>query len=308
MQMKVLVDGIAADATDKQWTAQSEQHAAMLGQIGIPVDTILVRTWQQANPELMAPVNDPTTLGNAAAEINAIYPLYAQGAVTAKGKICIASHPQIVIATGRPTPLPFIVPSVDANSSAGDRLALVMIAGAGFLSASPADSGTVGGSGTGTLVLNGTMQDLATILKTLTIIEPDAGPDTIDIEAFGINGRLDDIQVAVVAVPDGPQGAAATYEFVPTVAGQKWVSATASVSASGVVTSTTLQWNTINRDPATDEYLSTQTIAIHEPLAQGCIADGRGGAKQPLANPSANGVSLPLSRTLEESQRLQSCC
>jgi hypothetical protein len=44
MQLKVLLDGINTDASDQQWTAQSEQHAAMLESLsGVTVNTLLVR-------------------------------------------------------------------------------------------------------------------------------------------------------------------------------------------------------------------------------------------------------------------------
>src|SRR5208282_6501587 len=60
MTLTVMVDGTNGDTSGIQWTAQSEQHAAMLAQMaGVDVSTILVRTWQLGEPNAVSPLNEP---------------------------------------------------------------------------------------------------------------------------------------------------------------------------------------------------------------------------------------------------------
>ena len=75
VQLEVLLDGVNTDGTDEQWTAQSEQHAAMLASLsGVSVSTLLIRTWQTNHPQAVLPVNSPTTISNDVIEIAATVP------------------------------------------------------------------------------------------------------------------------------------------------------------------------------------------------------------------------------------------
>jgi len=168
MQLKVLLDGINTDASDQQWTAQSEQHAAMLASLsGVTVNTLLVRTWQHALPDAILPINQPTTVGNDAAEIAAIYPLYQTGNITAQGAATLTTLPQVIVTTASTTAIQ--PPSLDlaaADIAVGARVAVVLIDETGFLSAAAQGTGTVLGAGTNDLILNGTSAEVMAELKT----------------------------------------------------------------------------------------------------------------------------------------------
>jgi hypothetical protein len=77
------------------------------------------------------------------------------------------------------------------------RIAVVAIDQTGILTATPFGSGTVTGSGSHKVILNGSPQDVASALASLAVSEGSAGSDIIDIETFGLYGQLSDIQVVV---------------------------------------------------------------------------------------------------------------
>jgi hypothetical protein len=294
MQLKVLLDGINTDASDLQWTAQSEQHAAMLASLsGVTVNTLLVRTWQHAFADSILPINQPTTIGNDAAEIAAIYPLYQAGSITAQGAATLTALPQVIVTTS--STIPVGSPSLGlaaTDIAAGARLAVVLIDETGDLSATAQGAGTVSGAGTNELILNGTFADVMAELHTLTLTETADGPDSIDIELFGANGRLADAQMAVLALPAGVGSGLQTYEFSPQAASQPWISSSAIVR-SGLITSESYAWNSTVQDTATDAYQLIKTDSIHEPLATLGVSIVNGIARQSLANPSS-GTSASL--------------
>ena len=292
MQLKVLLDGINTDASDQQWTAQSEQHAAMLASLsGVAVNTLLVRTWQHALPDAILPINQPTTVGNDAAEIAAIYPFYQTDDITAQGAATLTALPQVVVTTGSTTAIQS--PTLDlaaADIAVGARVAVVLIDETGLLSAAAQGTGMILGAGTNELVLNGTSAEVMAELKTLTLTETANGPDTIDIEAFGANGRLADAQIAVLALPAGHGSGAQSYSFFPQVAIQPWISSSATVGSTGLMTSESFVWNSVVQNVATGAYQLIKSDSIHEPLATLGVSIVNGIAQQSMANDG----SLPL--------------
>ena len=295
MQLKVLLDGTNTDASGQQWTAQSEQHAAMLASLqGVTVNTLLVRTWQHALPSAILPINQPTTIGNDAAEIAAIYHLYQTGSITAQGAATLSALPQVIVTTASTTAIESPAFGLGAaDIAAGARLAVVLIDETGLLSATAQGAGMVLGAGTNALILNGTSDDVMAELRTLTLTETANGPDSIDIEAFGANGRLADAQIAVLALPAGQGTGVQTYNFSPQVAIQPWISSSATVGSGGLMTSETFTWNSAVQNTATGNYQLIKTDSIHEPLATLGVSIVNGVAEQSLAN--SGGLPLGLS-------------
>ena len=285
--LEVLLDGISTDASGQQWAAQSEQHAAMLAALSaVSVGVILIRTWQTNYPQAALPLNLPTTIGNDAIEIAATYPLYQGGLITAQEAITLCAPAQMLVTTGFQAAFGPISMGWDiADLSAGARVAIVLIDATGLLSATSFSSGTVSGAGSNELILNGTFGEVAAELKSLTVTETVNGPDTIDIELFGANGRLVTSQISVLSLQSpfdfGP------YYFAST--GQGWTSASAVVGSSGLITSETLAWNAIDQDPATGAYQIIKTDAVYEPLAESGVTIVDGVARESPAN-----GSLPL--------------
>ena len=297
MQLEVLLDGTKADASDQQWTAQSEQDAAMLAELsGITVNTLLVESWSPPYPDSVLPINTPTTIGNDAAEIAATYPLYQSGSITAEGPVTLTMPPQLVIQTGTAGSLgPLSLEWTAADVTAGAKLAIVLIDETGLLSATPAAGGTVSGAGSNELILNGDAGAISAELETLSVTETVSGPDSIDIEAFGANGRLADGQITVLALPANAGAGEQTYTFPAAGTGQPWTSATASVNGDGVITSEGFTWNSTDQNAATGQYQIIKTDSVHEPLAESGVTLVNGVVEEPPANPSPNSdASLPL--------------
>src|SRR3984957_20796277 len=93
---------------------------------GVTVNTLLVRTWQHALPDAILPINQPTTVGNDAAEIAAIYPLYQTGNITAQGAATLTTLPQVIVTTASTTAIQ--PPSLDlaaGDIAVGARVAVV---------------------------------------------------------------------------------------------------------------------------------------------------------------------------------------
>jgi len=294
MQLEVCLDGIDTDASDLQWTAQTEQHAAMLSALSLPVSTLLIRTWGEY-PNNVLPVNEPTTIGNEAAEIAATYSLYQSEDITVQGPVTISAPSQAIVILGSTTAMSLVsLQWATADVTAGTRVALVLMDGTGDLSASCVLGGTVSGAGTNELILNGTSVEVAAELKTLTVTETASGPDSLDIEAFGANGRLNDAQTSIVALAGSPGTSTQSYNFSPTSA-QPWTSASVSINSSGTIISENFAWNSTDQNTA-GQYLLIKTDSIHEPLAESGVAVVNGTGDEPLADPSPNtSASLPFS-------------
>ena len=86
-----------------------------------------------------------------------------------------------------------------ADVAAGNRLAVVLIDQSGTLSATAHGSGTVTHVASNILVLDGDATDLAAELASFTVEETLSGPDTLDVQVFGLSGRLSDNQIALYA-------------------------------------------------------------------------------------------------------------
>ena len=148
-------------------------------------------------------------------------------------------------------------------------------------------------AGTNELVLDGTYQEVAAQLASLSLTATANGPDTIDIQLYGANGRLGDVQMSVLSLQSPPGPGSENYTFQPTANEQSWTSASAVVARTGIITSTTFSWNpTDQSDNGT--YQLINSIGIYEPLAAPGVTIINGVAEQPLANP-ASGTSGSVS-------------
>ncbi len=296
MQLTVLLDGGRA-STPHLWTAQSEQHAAMLARLGgVTADTLLIRTWGSAYPDAVLPINEPTTIGNDAAEIAATYPLYRDGAITVENTIAVTSVPQMIVTTNTAAAVGSVSLTWTATDvAAGARLAVVITDQTGELSAQRSGSGTVSGGGTNLLILNGNSADVAAELQSLTVVEPTAGPDSIDIETFGINGRLSDSQISLISLTVARTSAAQEFKFVPGSVTQFWTAASASTNAAHVITSINYTWNSSDASTEAGRYRIVKSISIHEPMAEDGVTRISGVLEEPDANPApGSSSSLPL--------------
>jgi hypothetical protein len=298
LALNVLIGAANTETTNEQWTAQSEQHAEMLASLGIPINALLIRSWNPAYPTNALPINQPTSIANDAIEIAATYPLYGAGDITAQGSIVATFAPQLIVTANS---LSSVGVGVSLTWTASDvasdaKVAVVILDDTGELTANASGSGTVSGSGTNELVLNGDAADIASELKSLLVTETATGPDTIDIEVFGANGRLNDDQINVLTLPSSSGPGAHTYTFAPTTAGQGWTSSSASVNQSDIVNSETLVWNSASQNPTTGQYQQTKTDSIHEPLLESGVLVINGVIEEPLANPAGGTAgSLPVS-------------
>jgi hypothetical protein len=288
--LDVLLGGSDYVGSDQAFTSEIEQEAAMLGSLGgVTVDILKIRTWAEALPDAVAPINEPTTLGNAAAEVAAIFPLYQSGDVTAAGVVTATVGPQRIVTATVAAALQNISLSWTAGDVAtGARVAVVLIDETGQLSAQVSGTGSVSGSGTNELILNGTSADIAGELETLTITEPVSGVDIVDIEGFGSGGRDFDRQIAVVSVPTAAQTSGQEFfTFAQTSPSQQWTAASATINDVGIVTSTQLRWNSSDAGIATGSPIVIRSVSINEPLAQDLTLSGNK-LEESLANPQSN--------------------
>ncbi len=298
IKLDVLVDGIPTDASGSQWTAQSEQHAAMLAAMAdINVNALRIESWSPIYPDAALPVNQPTTIANDAAEIAATYSLYQAGLITATGDVGLVAPPQLI--TGLDTASPEIGVSLSWSATdSSSQMAVVIVDATGQLSAQAMGNATVSGTGTNQLVLNGDPVELAAELRTLRVYEGVTGPDNIDIEVFGANGRLADTQIQVLSLRDPTGTVTGTIDLPSASPLQTWTSGWASMN-NGQISSLNYTWAPSNYDPVAGDYVSTQSVSIHEPLAEPGVTYINGMPVEPLANPHpGTAASLPFAASI----------
>jgi hypothetical protein len=274
MSLNVDLQGMQTDTSGSQFVAQAEQNAAELAMLAgtgsIVVGNLEIQTWQQL-PVGVSQIASPTSSTNIAAEVDATYPLYAAGSITAQGPIAASAPGQAIVTTGAATSIvPLSVQWDAADVRAGYRLGVVIIDQTGTLSATQHGAGTVADPAANILVLSGNSADLAAELSTIKLTEPNSGPDTIDVETFGTAGQLSDSQISVLALNSGqnPSQINATSNL------QGWVSSSAFLNGGNVITSETLHWNTTGvlagtisgTTPGQSAFVKLD--AVHEPLAE----------------------------------------
>jgi predicted Zn-dependent protease len=110
--------------------------------------------------------------------------------------------------------LPLRIQPTPLKDAAG-TVAVVLLANTGLLTASSAGAATVTGNGTGELVLNGTPSDIAAELDSVTVTEPTAGSDTIDVETFGLYGQISDLTINVSSFAPVGNATAVAYAGSP---------------------------------------------------------------------------------------------
>ena len=103
-------------------------------------------------------------------------------------------------------------------------------------------------------------------LKTLTLTETADSPNSIDIEAFGANGRLADAQIAVLALSAGQGTRLQSYNFLPQVAIQPWISSSATVGSSGLIASETFVWNSVVQNRGNRRWPAYQDVSHPQTL------------------------------------------
>ena len=280
MGLNVVVQGAEmSSASAGQFVLQTEQNTADLAMLqaagSVQVSSIEVLSWSQL-PVGVGMITSPTSAPNEAAEIEATYPLYATGSITAQGSVAVSAPGQLLLTVGTAASMSLSVQWAGADVLAGNRLGVVIIDQTGILSATPQGSGTVSKPASNILVLNGNSADLAAELNSLTLIEPNAGPDIIDIETYGGTGRLSDNQISVLASTPGQSvGSIASTSNL-----QGWLSSAnilnngTVVTGSSVLTNETLYWSTsgtlagtITGTSSPGQSAFINTVAIHEPLA-----------------------------------------
>ena len=271
----VLVQGADIDQTGNQFVAQAEQNAADIAMLvaagSISVNSIELQSWASL-PVGVGLITSPTSTANEAVEIAATFSLYAAGAITASGSASINAPNQLVIPTGNAQSIGQLGINWSAQDVAnGGRLAVVLVDQTGTLTARSHGSGTATNNNGNVLILNGTSADLAAELASVMVAEPYAGPDTLDIEVFGMQGRLTDAQISMLAGVPGQ--ATAT---LATNSSQGWLSASATLNtgtvlaSDAIMTHETVYWNTAPTSgttvPGQSAFLNV--VAIHEPLAE----------------------------------------
>jgi hypothetical protein len=217
-------------------------------------------------------VNVPGATYNGAAEAAAITPLYQSRSITTSGAIGLVLPAQAIFSQGAVAGIAGL--TVKAGSAdQTNRLAVVLIDQTGTLSATPHNGATVAHDGANILILNGTPTDVAAELASLTIDEPVAGPDSIDVEVFGGSGRVAGGTIDVLAT-----SADGSLTFTPNPAGvmpQIWVGASAIVN-NGVIVSESFTWNGSDGLGASGFIGGTiiapvNDILVDQPLLQGSL-------------------------------------
>jgi hypothetical protein len=254
--------------------AQAEQDAAALailqGTGAVNIANLKFETWGPL-PDGTNLLSSPTSAANEAAEIDATYPLYEAGSITAEGFITASAPAQAIVTSGSNTSIGSLSVQWDtADVQAGYRLGVVIIDQTGALTATQHGAGTVADPAANILVLSGNSADLAAELSSIRLTEPYSGPDTIDIEIFGTVGQLSDNRISVLALQAGqnPNQINATSNL------QGWVSSSAFLNGGNVMTSETLNWNTTGTLAGTisgatpGQSAFVKLDAVHEPLAE----------------------------------------
>lgn len=230
-------------------------------------------------PESYAVSQAGSTL-NTAAEIAALAPLYQSGAIAATGSVTLTlpTSDQVIIAQGSTV----AVQGISVSSASSQALAVVLIDQTGTLSVTgTACSQEILNDGTpfNELVLYGSPAAVTAALTTLTISDPSAGPDTIDVEVFGADGMAAGGTVAVLATNTGSIiGNGTSYSFpLGSAVGLNdvWASSGANVEG-GTITTETFVWNAGDGVTSGDivggaTVQPTQQVVVDQPLLENSI-------------------------------------
>jgi hypothetical protein len=269
------MQGVYVDTTGDQTARQVEQNAAALGSLAktgaLNVSALQFQSWTPV-PTSAGLVNCPSSQSNIVAEVGSTYSLYATGSITATGLVSLTAPPQALVSLGTAMSLPLSLKWSAADLQAGNRIAMVLIDQSGTLAATAHGSGTVSRSAPNILVLGGNATDLTAELSSLTVTEQNAGPDTIDVQTFGIAGRLTDSQINLLALPSGPS--VGKFDISATSNAQGWLSTSSLINSGHVVTQETLNWSTTGvlsgtisgASPGQSTFVKQD--AVHMPLAE----------------------------------------
>jgi len=269
------MQGSGTDASGQEAVRMIEEEGAYLatqeGRSLFYVDNLEFETWC-LQPQTVDEVTSPDSMTNAAAEVTATYPLYEDGLITAQGITSVSAPGQEVVTVGSVAKFTALTVQWDSTDlEVGNRLAAVLIDQTGTLAATEYGCGTVSGTGTNVLALSGTAADLAAELASVSLLEANAGPDTLDIELFGAQGQVSDNQIAVLALPAGQ--ATGQTSIDASNAAQGWATSSEFVNAGSVMASETLNWSTTGTLAGTisaqpDETAFVKLDSIYQPLAE----------------------------------------
>jgi hypothetical protein len=251
LSLNVITEPLGVAISPTQTVQQAEHQAAMLASFGVAIDNFVNEVWTNS-PLGVGPIYAPDSWANAGAEISATSPFYAAHLITATGSsgVAVTTPGQRVVSIGTTTSLgnlSLIYNAIDAKQA---RLGIVILDLNGHLSLTSGtlargsssegtfgSSGIFSGAGSNMLVLNGNTADLAQALSTIAILEDSSGPDTVDIETYGINGQLSDSQINLYALLDDTADVNARNSL-------DWAMSSATISQ-GTLTSEILNWRTI---------------------------------------------------------------
>jgi Tryptophan-rich Synechocystis species C-terminal domain len=295
MTLFAAIRGTTENLSGAGWTAQAEQRIAVLAQLsGVTLGALDINSWEAGEPSTATPANADGSQASAATMIQAIFPLYQAGRISSQSGSLISGSSQLLVSVGTATGVGGLSMSFSATDiGAQNRAAVVITDQTGLLTATASGSGTVTGNGTTTMVLDGDAADINAELESLTVAEPVAGPDLVDVESFDSAGRTGDAQVFVVAGSSRNQ----TTSFIPAVVNgvlmQGWTSASVTTAAVGMV-SEVLTWNTTTLNTSG----VAQTVKLdsaHLPSAEVPISFALG--SNPLSTPTSNWNGAPFTPT-----------
>jgi len=147
-----------------------------------------------------APPDEPLTSSssetNLAAEIYRLYPLYAARRIDFSGHMALAglSHVDCNHTSEADEQIGF-----STTSHTNSRLAFVLISDVSRLVIRSAGGALIVGSGTSSMVVSGMFSQVRTALGKLEIIDRPRITDHLNIEAFGVNGRIASLDTEIDA-------------------------------------------------------------------------------------------------------------
>jgi plastocyanin len=288
LQFGLFLNGYSNDITSSQWVAQAQQHLAEIASNpNISPSFVVDESWYAPTPDSVTPITAPDSMGNLGLTTTLLYPAYQTGGITATGALVLQVPTQMVVTVGKATSLHNIGIQLAASDvSAQAKAAVLVVDETGVLNAAAAGAGQVIRGSANSLLLIGNESDLNAELSSLTVTEPFAGPDNLEIEAFNTSGQASQTQVNVAALAASQPATGATLTFSNPGDTATWQSATITLSGTGVIVSETDTWFPTGVT-ATGQYQPTTNVTIYQPLALSGLSTSNG----KLINPAAQGQS-----------------
>jgi hypothetical protein len=286
------IDASNAVSSSAGWVKDAKQHLAQLAaDPSISPAFLVAESWDAIFPDSVTPINAPGSVANLADSISALFPVYHQGKITALDPVTLAAASQQAVTAGIATAIPGLAARMSpADTASKAQGAVLLIDQTGILSGAVRGQGQLIGNGTNSLLLVGNAQDLNAELASVRVTETVAGPDTLEVEAYGSNGQTDETQLNLLALSAGQSATPGSYAFVGGNGSQTWQSSTVVLAANGTIGSEQLTWFPTDRDPTTGGFVPVTTTTIYSPLAEGGLTFRNGTLVSPAAqgNPRFN--------------------